>query len=198
MTSGSAQTLPPGKAWPQGCCMTVSQADQGIRPVRREPEVRPERFRQVLGHFASGLVVITGSTPTGPVGMSCQSFFSVSLDPPLIAVCPSRTSATWPSLQRSGRFCVNILGRDQAELCHRFSLSGTDKFAGHRWAPSEHVFAPILEDCVAWIECDIEAVYDAGDHLLVLGRVIDLDAAGGEPLLFHQGRYGFFQAGEQR
>jgi flavin reductase (DIM6/NTAB) family NADH-FMN oxidoreductase RutF len=182
--------------------MTVSQAAQGFRPMTGNPgrqgSVSPERFRHVLGHFASGLVVITGSTPSGPVGMSCQSFFSVSLDPPLIAVCPSRTSSTWPSLRMSGKFCVNILGRDQAELCHRFSLSGTDKFAGWNWVPSEHVFAPILDDCIAWIECDVEAVYDAGDHFLVLGRVIDLDAAGGEPLIYHRGRYGYFQHDDRR
>jgi flavin reductase (DIM6/NTAB) family NADH-FMN oxidoreductase RutF len=128
--------------------------------------------------------------------MSCQSFFSVSLNPPLVAICPAKTSTTWPRLRGANGFCVNILGSDQAGLCRQFARSGTDKFTGCDWVPSEQVFAPILNDCLAWIECRIEAVYDAGDHDLVVANVLGLDAVGGSPLLFHQGRYGSFDAAD--
>ncbi|MFC7306277.1 flavin reductase family protein [Streptomyces monticola] len=153
----------------------------------------PGEFRRVLGHFASGVTVITAADEDGPAGFACQSFASLSLDPPLIAFMVARTSTTWPRIARAGAFCVNILGAAQGELCRGFAVSGADKFAGVTHEPSPVSGAPRLTGVPAWLDCTIHAVHTGGDHLIVVGRVNALDAtAEGEPLLFHQGRFGRF------
>ena len=152
--------------------------------------VDPQVMRDVLGHFASGVTVVTASTGDGPIGFTCQSFSSLSLDPPLVALAPARTSTTWPRLRDIGRFCVNVLAEDQSALSVAFARSGTDKFAGVRWRPSRHG-SPVLDDVVAWIDCALWAEYDGGDHTIVAARVLDLGAdPGRRPLLFHRGGYG--------
>lgn len=85
-------------------------------------------FRDILGHFATGVVLITAQTPKGPVGLAVNSFTSVSLDPPLVALCVAHTSTTWPAIRASGGFAVTILGERQAELCHTFSVRAADRF----------------------------------------------------------------------
>jgi 3-hydroxy-9,10-secoandrosta-1,3,5(10)-triene-9,17-dione monooxygenase reductase component len=154
------------------------------------PAVDPLRLREVLGHFASGVTVVTADTAAGPIGFTCQSFSSLSLDPPLVVFAPARTSRTWPRLRDIGRFCVNVLAEGQNELSARFALSGSDKFSGVPWRPSR-CGSPVLEGVVAWIDCVLWAEYDGGDHTLVAARVLDL-AADDErrPLLFHRGAYG--------
>src|ERR1700719_1397577 len=87
-------------------------------------------FRTVLGHFASGVVIVTGTTPEGPSGFTCQSFFSVSLEPPLVAIAPGKSSTSWPGIAESGAFCANVLTEDQEALCRAFAVSGGDKFDG--------------------------------------------------------------------
>ncbi len=151
-------------------------------------------FRTVLGNFASGVVVLSAMTSDGPTGMSCQSFFSVSLDPPLVAISPSRTSTTWPRLHRAGHFCVSVLTAGQQDLCHAFAVSGGDKFAGVNWFPGKRTGAPIIDGALAWIECAIRDIHDAGDHYLVLGQVLDLGSATGEPLMFYRGGFGSFRS----
>jgi 3-hydroxy-9,10-secoandrosta-1,3,5(10)-triene-9,17-dione monooxygenase reductase component len=147
-------------------------------------------MRDVLGHFASGVTVVTASTADGPLGFTCQSFSSLSLDPPLVVFAPGRTSRTWPRLREIGRFCVNVLAEDQTEVSQAFARSGTDKFAGVRWTPGRHG-SPVLEGVVAWIDCALWAEYDGGDHTLVVSRVLDLGAdPDRRPLLFHRGSYG--------
>lgn len=153
--------------------------------------VDARHFRQVLGHFASGVTVVTAATATGPVGFTCQSFTSLSLAPPLVALAPGKHSTSWPRIAVAGAFCVNILAEEQTEECRRFAVSGTDaddKFAGVDWvaAPSG---APILSGALAWVDCRLLVVHDAGDHELVLGRVLDLGVREGDPLLFYQGRF---------
>ena len=150
----------------------------------------PTRFRSALGHFPSGVVAITGRDADGrPAGMAVSSFTSVSLDPPLVAFLPGKTSSTFPSLARRGTFCANVLAAGQEDLCRALSVSGGDKFAGVDWRPGPHG-DPVLDGAVAWIACTIEAVHDAGDHHLVLGRVDDLAAdATAEPLLFFRSQY---------
>jgi 3-hydroxy-9,10-secoandrosta-1,3,5(10)-triene-9,17-dione monooxygenase reductase component len=148
-------------------------------------------FRDVLGHFASGVTVVTAATADGPVGFTCQSFTSLSLDPPLVALAPGKSSTSWPRIAATGAFCVNILQADQSDLCRSFAVSGSerdDKFAGIGWsaAPSG---APVLDGVLAWVDCTLLAVHDAGDHELVLGRVVDLGVSDGEPLLFYRGRF---------
>jgi 3-hydroxy-9,10-secoandrosta-1,3,5(10)-triene-9,17-dione monooxygenase reductase component len=149
-------------------------------------------FRDTLGHFASGVVVVTGAGAGRPAGLTCQSFCSVSIDPPLIAISPSVNSGSWRSIARAGHFAVSVLSHDQRELCLTFGRGGQrDKFATIAWhrAPSG---APLIHGALAWLDCRIEAVHPAGDHYLVLGRVDHLRAADGEPLLFYRGTFGAF------
>jgi 3-hydroxy-9,10-secoandrosta-1,3,5(10)-triene-9,17-dione monooxygenase reductase component len=161
-----------------------------LSSARFEPE--PRRFRQVLGHFCTGITVITTADEDGPAGFACQSFAAVSLEPPLVLFCPSRASVTWPRIARAGHFCANVLAADQRELARAFGVSGAtgaDKFAGLRWSPSSSG-APILDGALTWVGCAVEAVHEAGDHYVVLGRVTELgDCVAGPPLLFYRGRY---------
>ena len=152
------------------------------------------RFRRVLGHFCTGVTVVTSlDAGGGPVGFACQAFAALSLDPPLVLFCPSRTSSTWDSIARSGAFCVNVLAEDQTTLSARFARSSADKFAGVSWRPSPQG-QPVLDDVVAWIDCELWAEYDGGDHTLVAARVLDLGAdPGRRPLLFHRGAYGLLR-----
>ncbi|MEU8715523.1 flavin reductase family protein [Streptomyces sp. NPDC048663] len=156
--------------------------------------VDPAEFRRVLGNFATGVTVITAPAAEGesaPAGFACQSFSSLSLDPPLVCFMVARTSATWPRIARAGVFCVNVLGADQGELCRAFAVSGADKFAGVAHGPSPVSGAPRLAGAAAWIDCTVHAVHTGGDHLIVVGRVDALGAAEapGGPLLFHRGRF---------
>ncbi|HVT71308.1 MAG TPA: flavin reductase family protein [Trebonia sp.] len=153
-------------------------------------------FRRVLGHFPTGVVIVTAVHDGRPAGMAIGSFTSVSVDPPLIAVLPAKTSTSWPSIEAAGSFCVNILSARQEALSRAFAVSGADKFAGVSWraGPSG---APVLAGALAWIDCDLEQVVEAGDHFIDLGRVTALDVGDpdGEdpvraPLVFFQGGYG--------
>jgi flavin reductase (DIM6/NTAB) family NADH-FMN oxidoreductase RutF len=158
--------------------------------------IDPRHYRTVLGHFPTGVVVVTAiDCHGGPAGMAVGSFTSVSLDPPLVGFLPSRTSSSFPRIRTAGSFCVNVLGVGQQELCRRFAVPGGDKFAGLSWvaAPSG---APRLDGIAAWIDCDLESITEAGDHYLVLGRVRELAAApNGAALVFHRGAYGRFAPG---
>lgn len=169
-----------------------------LRAVRADERLPldPAEFRRVLGHFASGVTVIAAVDEEGPAGFACQSFSSLSLDPPLIAFMVARTSTTWPRIARAGAFCVNILGADQGELCRGFAVSASrrpDKFAGVEHQPAPVTGSPRLADVPAWIDCTVHAVHTGGDHLVVVGRVRalgtdDLTARSG-PLLFHRGEF---------
>ena len=150
-------------------------------------------FRETLGHFPTGVVVITAIDDAGAaVGMVVGSFTSVSLEPPLVAYLPTRTSATYARLRTSSHFCVNILAADQQELCGRFASRTPDKFAGVEWTPGAHG-APVLPGVVGSIECEVAQEFDGGDHMIVVGRVLALDIQRPTlPLLFFQGGYGRF------
>jgi 3-hydroxy-9,10-secoandrosta-1,3,5(10)-triene-9,17-dione monooxygenase reductase component len=151
------------------------------------------KYRQVLGHFPTGVTVITAMDEGAPVGLAVGSFSSVSLEPALVGFFATHTSSTWPRIQAAGSFCVNILSEDQEEVCRRFATSGGDKFAGLGWTPSGHSGAPLLDGSLAWIDCDISEVVEAGDHVLVLGAVRDLGVRHeGGPLVFFRGGYGRF------
>jgi 3-hydroxy-9,10-secoandrosta-1,3,5(10)-triene-9,17-dione monooxygenase reductase component len=148
------------------------------------------RFRQVLGHFATGVTVVTGADDGGPVGLAVNSFTSVSLDPPLVAFSVGRASTTWPRIRARGRFTVNILGADQEAVSRRFAARGTDRFEGLGWHPSPGG-GPVLDGALAWIDATVEAEHDAGDHVMVIGRVSALDVGReGAPLVFYRGGYG--------
>jgi len=155
-------------------------------------------MRATLGHFASGIVVVTGVGPTGPLGFTCQSFASLSLDPPLVSLSPARTSSTWPRIRAAGRFCVNVLAEDQEHYSEQFARSGADKYAGVRWRPGPSG-SPVLDSVCAWIDCALWREYDGGDHTIVLGRVAALGADPTRaPLLFHRGRYHGAHAEQRR
>jgi len=150
-------------------------------------------YRTVLGHFASGVVVVTGATDGGPCGFTCQSFFAASLDPQLVVISPSLSSTSWPQVQRSGAFCANILTEEQEAMSRAFAVSGGDKFGGVGWRPGA-TGSPIISDVLAWVDCRIETTHEAGDHLLVVGRVVDMGHAHGSPLLFYRGGFGGFSS----
>jgi 3-hydroxy-9,10-secoandrosta-1,3,5(10)-triene-9,17-dione monooxygenase reductase component len=157
----------------------------------------PLRFRQVLGHFATGVTVITGIDAGGPVGFACQAFAALSLDPPLVLFCPARTSTTWQRLAASGRFCANILAASQRELARRFGVSSPDKFDGVSWSPGP-AGLPVLSGVLTWAACSVETVHEAGDHHVVIARVTSLgDSTAGDPLLFYRGRFTLSAAAEE-
>jgi flavin reductase (DIM6/NTAB) family NADH-FMN oxidoreductase RutF/DNA-binding IclR family transcriptional regulator len=157
--------------------------------------IDPTRFRSVLGHFPTGVAVVTGLDAEGaPAGMAVGSFSSVSLDPPLVAFMPDKSSTSWPKFRDAGSFCVNILGAEQESVCRTFATRGGDKFAELSWRPAGSG-APVLDGVLAWIDCDTEVVHEAGDHFIVIGRVRELDiGTPALPLVFFQGGYGRFSS----
>lgn len=145
-------------------------------------------FRRVLGSFCTGVVVVTGMHEGRPRGFTAQSFVSLSLDPPLIAVCPSCDSRSWPLIRGARAFGINVLALGQSMLCRRFARSAEDKFEGVQWSPAPSG-NPILRGSLAFIDCTLEAEHAAGDHTIVIGRVRALeDLAQEQPLLFFRGR----------
>ncbi len=139
------------------------------------------------------MTVVTCVSGGRPLGLSVNSFTSVSLEPPLVAFCVARKSSTWPRLRTVGTFCVNILAEDQEALSRAFAAPGLDRFLGVGWRPAPSG-APVLAGVLAWIECTIEAEYEGGDHLIVVGRVRELDVlTEGRPLVFYRGGYGRFE-----
>jgi flavin reductase (DIM6/NTAB) family NADH-FMN oxidoreductase RutF len=151
------------------------------------------RYRQVLGHFATGVTVVTTASGGVPAGLAVNSFTSVSLDPPLVAFCVAHTSSTWPRIRAAGAFCVNILAEDQEDVCRVFASKEPDKFRGIGWKPAVNG-APLLADVLGWIECDVDAIHEAGDHDLVIGAVRDLAVVREDgPLVFFRGGYGRYE-----
>ena len=148
-------------------------------------------FRNTLGQFATGVVVATGCLEGEPAGFAAQSFASVSLDPPLVMLCPSKSSESWPKLRESGNFCINILGEDQQGVSDLFAQTGIDQFSELSWQPSA-TGSPVLVGALAFIDCELAEEHDAGDHSIAIGRVRDLGVFDQErsPLLFCRGAYG--------
>ncbi|MHB8438811.1 MAG: flavin reductase family protein [Acidimicrobiales bacterium] len=157
------------------------------------PTLGTARLREVMGHFASGVTIVTAVDGAEPVGFTCQAFSSLSLDPPLVVLAPGKNSTTWPRIVAAGQFCVNILAEGQEALCRDFAVSGGDKFAGVAWQPAGND-APVLEGALAWIECALVEAHDAGDHELVVGRVLDMGVGQGKPLIFYRGGFGRFES----
>ncbi|MGW1752482.1 flavin reductase family protein [Streptomyces sp. NPDC002092] len=148
-------------------------------------------LRNVLGRFATGVVAVTGrEAGTGErAGLVANSFCSVSLDPPLVSFCVAHTSTSWPRIRAAGMLAISILSVQQREAATRLAVSGGDKFQGLPWLTSPGG-APILDGALAWLECEVEAEHPAGDHVIVVARVLRLDALReGEPLLFFRGAF---------
>ena len=151
--------------------------------------MEPRAFRDILGVFPTGVTVVTARDATGPAGLTTNAFTSLSLDPPLILVCFDNASRTLPVVQAAGRFAINVLRDGQEELAAVFASKRvhTEKFdaACH----SEQGGVPVLDDALAWLVCDLEELLPRGDHTIGIGRVTDLRAFDGEPLVFHRGAY---------
>ena len=150
-------------------------------------------FRDVLGQLPTGVSVVASRDDSGALlGMAVGSLASVSLDPPLVSFMAARTSSTFPKILKTGRFTANVLAADQEQVCRRFAVPGGAKFEGLDWhaAPSG---LPLIPGAMAWIDCEMVATHEAGDHIIAIGAVSSLDAAGiGAPMVFFRGGYGEF------
>jgi len=146
-------------------------------------------FKDAMSRFTTGVTIVSGLEEGCPVGFTCQSFVSLSIDPPFVAVAPARTSTSWPRIARAGAFCVNVLGDHQEGVCRGFAVSGGDKFDGVVWHPAPATGAPVIEGSLAWVDCRVELVHDAGDHELIIGKVLDLGTNDGSPLLFYRSEF---------
>ena len=138
-------------------------------------QIDSTHFRSVLGHVPTSVVVVTGcDAHKVPFGITIGSFASISLDPPLVGFFPGLQSRSWAAIRESGKFCVNVLGGSQEELCWRFAKEGDDKFAGLEWTQSA-TGSPVLPDVIATIDCEIDTESTVGDHSFVVGRVVSLE-----------------------
>ena len=156
------------------------------------PVIDPAHFRQVLGHFPSGVCVVTTVVDGAPAGFALGSFASVSLDPPLVLFCAANVSSTLERITRAGAMCVNVLAEDQEAVCRNFASKSTDKFAGVGWQPSGNG-CPRLDGVLAHIDAHVSDQVVEGDHTVVIGRVTDLAVHHeGGPLLYYRGGYGRF------
>ena len=151
------------------------------------------RFREALGHFATGITIVTATDDGEPVGFSCQSFAALSLDPPMVILAPAKSSTSWPRIARAGSFCVNIMAEDQEAVCRAFAGSGGDKFDGVEWSPGI-TGSPLIDGSLATVECTLGAIYEGGDHELVTGHVVDMEIGKGSPLIFYRSGFGRFEA----
>ena len=151
-------------------------------------------YRSAMGQFGTGVAVVAGIEDGRMVGFAAQSFVSLSLAPPLIAVCPAKTSTSWPRIRAAGHFSINILAADQRQVSDIFAQSG--RVADIPWTTGT-TGAPILDGVIAYVECELDAEHEAGDHTIVVGRVRGFAALrpAASPLLFFRGGYGSFQSG---
>jgi 3-hydroxy-9,10-secoandrosta-1,3,5(10)-triene-9,17-dione monooxygenase reductase component len=160
---------------------------------RAEPVLDARPFREALGRFATGVAFVTAAPNGEPAGLIVNSLASVSLEPPLVAFCPARSSLTWSRMRRARRFAVNVLGRQHEQFAIRATPAGADRFADLDWELGRGG-APLLRDAVTALECEIVAEHPAGDHWIVVGRVDDLRISPSkDPLVFFAGAFGGLQ-----
>ena len=164
-------------------------------PARDQHHVDPGDYRRVLGHFPTGVTVVTAATGNGPIGVAIGSFASISLDPPLVGFFLGTSSSSGAGIEEAGHFCVNVLTSDQLELCGLMASKSPDKFVGVETTDAPSSGAPVLPGVHAMIDCSLESVIELGDHNLIVGRVQHLHAdidGDSEPMVFHKGQYGTF------
>ena len=154
-----------------------------------QTEADRQRFRAVMGHFATGVAVVTGLGPDGAVGMTTNALCSVSLDPLLVLVCFDNTARTLPVVQASGRFGVNVLGARQHDLSGQFAskLPLDRKFDAVEYTLEHEV--PVLEGILAWLVCELRELLPGGDHTIGVGAVLAMGHDEGEPLVWYRGTY---------
>jgi 3-hydroxy-9,10-secoandrosta-1,3,5(10)-triene-9,17-dione monooxygenase reductase component len=153
------------------------------------PAPDPRAFRDALGRFATGVALVTAAPGGDPAGLIVNSLTSVSLEPPLVLFCPSRSSLTWSRMRQAGRLGINVLGRQHERFAIRATPAGADRFAGLDWELGPGG-APLVVDAIASLECEIVAEHPAGDHWIVVGRVDHLRISASQtPLVFHSGAF---------
>ena len=153
--------------------------------------VEPLHFREALGHYASGITVITSLVDEEPIGFTCQSFYSVSMSPPLVSFSVMSGSASYSKIRQAGRFAVNILSNEQVRISNQFARRGADKWHGIEWRESP-LGNPLIAGSLHWLDCEIYAEHAAGDHVIVIGEVKALnlqEAVATQPLLYFKGQY---------
>lgn len=151
--------------------------------------IEKNELRRVMGHFATGVTIITTLNNAGQLhGLTANAFTSVSLVPPLLLICVDKKAESYPSFEESKVFTVNILKDDQEALSRKFAVSGGEKFRGVAYRVGANG-APILEGVLAWLECKVAASYDGGDHTIYLGEIQEAETREGKPLLFFRGGY---------
>ena len=148
------------------------------------------KFKEVVGHFVTGVVVVTAQSPQGLAGFTCQSFGSLSLEPTLVSFGASAASQSWPKVRSSPTVGINILASDQEDLARVFATSGVDKFEGVTWTPGIGG-APMIVGALAFLEGRVVAVSTHGDHDLVVVEVDQYEHFAGSPLVYYRGGYGF-------
>ncbi|WP_284734623.1 flavin reductase family protein [Sphingosinicella terrae] len=168
--------------------MPITTSDDMSHHEGRPAVLDPQLFRRVLGHFCSGIAIITARDGEMPIGFTCQSVFSLSVNPPLVAFSPSRTSSTYRQIREAGAFCINVLAEEQQELSARFACIADDRWSNVDWREGP-LGSPMIANSLAWISCRLQAEHEAGDHYLVVGEVVDLAASDGNPLLYFKGSY---------
>ena len=148
-------------------------------------------FRRVLGHFVTGVTVLTTRDREGaPAGLTLNAFASLSLRPPLVLVCVDRAADTHDLIAAADGFAVNVLAEGQERIARRFAADEVDRrFEGIAWR-RETTGAPVLDDVLAWVDCRLHSTADGGDHTIYIGEVVDAAARDGAPLLFYRGGYG--------
>lgn len=151
-------------------------------------------LRDAFGRFATGVTVVTTQTAEGPLGITANSFSSVSLDPPLVLWSPGKASRRFQPFADADTFAIHVLAEEQAPLCNDFARDGWD-FAPHDWQPAPDG-TPLLNGCLARFHCATQAIHDAGDHVIIVGVVLDATERAGAPLIFSAGQYGRFTSGE--
>lgn len=166
---------------------TVATGESGV--------IEPDEFRRVTGHFPSGVTIVTARREDGSLcGLTANAFTSVSLVPPLVLVCIDRDAESHECIVEAGTFAVNVLGDDQGErLSRRFAEPlASDKFTGVAYTLATGG-APVLDAALAWLECRVHQITEAGDHTIFIGEVVDADAREGRPLVYYRGGYGRFE-----
>jgi flavin reductase (DIM6/NTAB) family NADH-FMN oxidoreductase RutF len=148
----------------------------------------PKRQRQILGHFATGVTVVTTDGEAGSHGMTANAFASLSLDPPLILVAVDKRAALLDFLKKNRCFAVNILRVDQEDVSRRFAAPGPKDFSDLH-VNTDVTGSPILVDAVAFLDCRVYEILPGGDHEIFLGEILSGDFRGGDPLLYYAGRY---------
>ncbi len=157
--------------------------------VHPTPAPEPRAFRDALGRFATGVAFITAAPDGEPAGLIVNTLTSVSLEPPLVSFCPSRSSLTWTRMRRAGRFGVNVLAREHEQFAVGATPAGANRFADLDWQPGPGGM-PLLSDALATLECEIVAEHPTGDHWIVVGRVDTLHIAPiKDPLIFFAGAF---------